>query len=146
MRALRQIAHDNPPSIAVLFGLVFLLVWYRVSDASGSWLVLYPSVTLFGAGLLWEAVWLFRRRSADRTPWAVPKGLRLGIDASLGAWFVLLAATFAVLFAPGQTPTLYGGLALVGLLGVYPVGLAGAMYLVSRHSVPREPEERRAGR
>lgn len=68
LRELRQMWHDNPPSVVILFGIVAFLVGY----AWGFWqygiAILALGLILMLAGGAYEIIWLRARRKAPREP------------------------------------------------------------------------------
>ncbi len=68
LRVLRQMWHDNPPSVVILFGIVAFVVGY----AWGFWqygvVILAFGVILIFAGGTYEILWLRKRRNTPREP------------------------------------------------------------------------------
>ncbi len=62
LRLIRLIWHQNPPSLILLFGIVFLGVGYAWSRLPGGIVVLGVGIGLLAGGAGYEIVWLHRRR------------------------------------------------------------------------------------
>ena len=133
-RELRQLWHDNPPVVVVMFGVVFFAAWYRWSNFAGVSPLLDLAALLLASGLLWEAVWLWRKhaRSVPASTRPPRRVLHWVINASIVLWFVLLGVAFAVLYAPGKSFDLTDGLLFVGIFAAYPIGIACMVFIASR--------------
>ncbi len=62
LRLMRELWHQNPPSLVVLFGIVVFVVGYAWRWALGGTVLPALGIALLLAGGGYEIVWLHRRR------------------------------------------------------------------------------------
>ncbi len=62
LRLLRQMWRDNPPSVLILFGVVFIIVGYAWMWWLGGVVFLVLGIALLFGGGGYEIAWLRRRR------------------------------------------------------------------------------------
>ncbi len=68
LRLMREIWHQNPPSLVILFAVVCLAVGYAWSRLPGGIVVLAFGIGLLFGGAGYEIVWLYRRRKTLLEP------------------------------------------------------------------------------